>query len=1387
MRSSCNAILVLLVSCFAFGQTYTIQTFAGNGTQGYSGDGDPATSAQLDDPLGIAVDAAGNLYIADEVNNRIRRVSNGVITTVAGNGTGAFSGDGGPATSSELHSPFGVAVDAAGNLYIADAGNNRIRRVSNGVITTVAGSGTEGYSGDNGPATSAQLDSPYGVAVDAAGNLYIADTYNNRIRKVSNGVITTVAGTGTKGYSGDNGPAASAQLDYPQGVAVDAAGNLYIADEGDSRIRKVSNGVITTVAGSGIGGYSGDGGPATSALLNFPSAIAVDAAGNLYIADEGNNRIRGVSNGVITTIAGNGMGGYSGDGGPATTAELSRPEGVAVDTLGNVYVADWGNQRVRILIPSGSCNYSSYSISPSTVSFPAAGGPTTIAVMATAGCTWTASSQLPWVMITSGSSGIGNGTVTILVAPNSGSAALSGTVTVAGLPFSVTEAATPAAASAGEAYTITTAAGNGVFGLGGDGGPATSANLEAPVAVAVDAAGNLYIADNNRIRQVSNGVIMTVAGNGVDAYSGDGGPATSAELDRPFGLAVDAAGSLYIADTFNLCVRKISNGVITTIAGNVTFGYSGDGGPATSAQLANPEGVAVDAIGDLYIADTSNNRIRKVSNGVITTVVGNGSPGYSGDGGQADIAQVNNPTGIAVDAAGNFYIADSRNNRIRKVSNGVITTIAGKGTEGYSGDGGSATSAQLNNPLGVAVDSAGNVYITDFGNDVIREVLNGVIMTIAGNGTEGYSSDGGPATSAELNMPVGVAVDTVGRVYVADSFNYRVRLLTPFTATISNVSPSAARAGGPAFTLTVNGSGFVNGSTVDWNGSPVPTAYVNAGQLTASIAASLIASAGSASITVVTTGVGTSNAVTFTINPTPPVISGLSPSAVTAGGPAFTLTVDGSGFTSGSTIQWNGTAAATSFVSANQLTASIPANLIASPGSVTITVVDTTTGTSNAVIFAIGAAPGAQNGQLISHIADGGGWRSIILLANTGTVAAPYTVSFWNDAGSPYLPSLASGVPSGSIPLGGSTIIESADAASALAEGWAQVTSSQSVGGTAIFRYDASGQEAAVPLLTSGGVKLEIPYQLGNGLSLGVALANTNTTQTANITEVIRDQNGNQLASRTLTLAPLNHTAFNPTFPGSATVGGVVEYDSNVNIFGLGIRSAAEGSGLAFTSLDAVLPAAASTKTISHIADGGGWRSTIILVNTDTVPAQYTVSFWTDTGSPYVPPLASGFPTGTIPVGGSTIIETADTASALSEGWAQVTSSEAVGGTAIFRYDPWGQEAAVPLLTSGGTALEIPYQVGSGLSLGVALANPSSTQTANITEVIRDENGNQLSSRMLTLAPQSHTAFNPTFPANATGGGVVEYDSNASIYGLGIRSAPEGSGLAFTSVRAVYK
>jgi YD repeat-containing protein len=335
---------------------HIIKTVAGDGTWGYSGDGGPAEQAKLWSPAGVAVDASGNLYIADTNNYCIRKMdTSGIITTVAGDRTRGYSGDGGPAEQAKLDQPAGVAVDASGNLYIADTDNRCIRKVNtSGIITTVAGDGTYGYSGDGGPAAQAKLKRPFSVAVDASGNLYIADTYNYCIRKVdTGGIITTVAGDGTYGYSGDGGPAAQAKLKRPLSVAVDASGNLYIADIYNNRVWKVdTSGIITTVAGDGTWGYSGDGGPAAQAKFWGPRGVAVDASGNLYIADRYNHCIRKVdTSGIITTVAGDGTSGCSGDGGPAAQAKFWSPRGVAVDASGNLYIADSGNTQIRKVGP----------------------------------------------------------------------------------------------------------------------------------------------------------------------------------------------------------------------------------------------------------------------------------------------------------------------------------------------------------------------------------------------------------------------------------------------------------------------------------------------------------------------------------------------------------------------------------------------------------------------------------------------------------------------------------------------------------------------------------------------------------------------------------------------------------------------------------------------------------------------------------------------------------------------------------------------------------------------------------------------------------------------------------------------------------------------------
>ena len=346
-------------------QTYTIRTIAGDGTGAFAGDGSAAASAQLFDPFGLFLDGSGNLYIADQLNSRIRKVdAAGIITTVAGNGITGYVGDGTAATSAQLNHPCGVALDKDGNIYIADTGNNVIRKVTtSGTISTIAGTSIAGYGGDydpnstadqNGDATIAWLSQPIGLAFDAAGNLYIADSLNSRIRKINTaGIITTLAGNGVYGSMGDGGPATSAALYNPQGIALDSAGNLYIADTSNGLVRKVDkDGIITTVAGNRALGYYGDGGPATSAMLNYPKSLALDADGNLFIVDSFNSRIRVVApDGTIRTVAGDGWFGFRGDDGPAANSRLRFPSALVLDADGNVIFSDTQNNRIRMLTP----------------------------------------------------------------------------------------------------------------------------------------------------------------------------------------------------------------------------------------------------------------------------------------------------------------------------------------------------------------------------------------------------------------------------------------------------------------------------------------------------------------------------------------------------------------------------------------------------------------------------------------------------------------------------------------------------------------------------------------------------------------------------------------------------------------------------------------------------------------------------------------------------------------------------------------------------------------------------------------------------------------------------------------------------------------------------
>ena len=350
------ALCMLLTASLARAQTI-ITTVAGDGAVSFSGDGGAASNAALNYPWGVVIGPTGMIYIADMENYRIRRVApGGIISTVAGNGVSGYSGDGGPATAAMFSDVTGLAMDASGNLYVGDRSNKRIRKITaTGIVSTVAGTGVQGFSGDGGPATAATLNTPTSVIVDPSGNLYFADSSNQRIRRIdNNGTITTIAGNGVAGFSGDGGPATAASMDSPLGLARDQAGNLYFADGNNNRIRKITpSGIISTFAGNGKGMFAGDGGHANSASINIPSDVAIDTSGNLYIADSGNNRVRKVDpTGVITTVAGTANNGFSGDGGPAVQAQLNFPAGVITDGAGAIYVADRMNSRVRMIAPS---------------------------------------------------------------------------------------------------------------------------------------------------------------------------------------------------------------------------------------------------------------------------------------------------------------------------------------------------------------------------------------------------------------------------------------------------------------------------------------------------------------------------------------------------------------------------------------------------------------------------------------------------------------------------------------------------------------------------------------------------------------------------------------------------------------------------------------------------------------------------------------------------------------------------------------------------------------------------------------------------------------------------------------------------------------------------
>lgn len=602
---------------------------AGTGVAGFSGDGGPATQAELHSPGGLGVNAAGELFIGDTRNDRVRKVAaTGTITTIAGTGPheeGAIrpSGDGGPATEARLSLPTAVAVEAAGTVYFADSGFDRIAAVRpDGTIVTVAGS-SEGSTEEDGiPATEAHFvlptGDPYGIAVDGAGNLFIPEPFNRRVRRVdaATGLLSTITADGP--------------LDSPVAAAVDGNGNLYVADRGAHSVLRIAvDGTVSTLAGTGTAGFSGDGAPAAEAALQNPTAVAVDGGGAVFVADRGNARVRKVDAGsqVISTVAGSGP-----------LRMFVRPLGIAVDQHDNVYVCDLFHRVFKI---DGATRE---------------------------------------ISIVTGAAGIGD----------SGDGGPAGD------------------AKLHDTWRVSTDSAGNLY---------------------ISAHGN------RRVRKVDaeTGVISTVAGNGQLSGFTPGLPATRTPLNFLLGTCVDDRGNLYIADAGFHCVHKVelATGALTTMAGIVDFGegvegFSGDGGPAAEALLRAPEAVAVDTDGNLYIADGGNDRVRRVDagTGLITTVAGGGKKQPGVKPRPAGEVTFGRPVELAIGRDGILYVSDNPNNRVVAVDvvEGMAWVLAGTGTAGFSGDGGPATSATLHHPTGIAVDSTGRILISDSDNQRLRRV-----------------------------------------------------------------------------------------------------------------------------------------------------------------------------------------------------------------------------------------------------------------------------------------------------------------------------------------------------------------------------------------------------------------------------------------------------------------------------------------------------------------------------------------------------------------------------------------------------------------------------------------------------------------------------------------
>lgn len=678
-------ILLLTTILLSFtGDSQIITTAVGGG----SGAGYLATSSVYAGRF--TFDTSGNMYVIS--NSRILKVNTGgMVSTIAGNGIDAYSGDGGPATAAGIYDPKYIVADKFGNVYFSEMAGNRIRKINTaGNISTIAGStaGASGLSGDGGPATAALLRNPGALAVDTNGNVYFVDEWYATVRKinVTTGIITLVAGSGISwGY---DVMATTVTMHQIFGVAVDRNMNVYITSYTHDRVMKVDpSGMLTVVAGNDITGFSGDGGPATAARLNSPTSIYVNSAGTILFSDMDNNRIRTISTtGIINTVAGNGLVGGSPDGTMATSAMVADIWCVHLSNTGVITFYDPpSGTRIRKINSTG-----------------------------------TLATLMGGYMISGASA-----TDAQLYAPAGLAIDRHGNMYMSDVAIGVVR-------KINAAGTISLAAGSGPAvsyyegGYGGDGGPATAALLDRPMGVAVDTFDNLFIADyaNARIRKVNSaGTISTFAGTGTAGYNGDTLAATATQISYVSAIASDGA-NIYISDYWNCRVRKVTpTGVVSTVAGTGTCGFSGEGGPATAANIGYPTGLCLDPAGNLLVSFPGDNIIRKVTpGGIISIIAGDGTSSATGDGGPATAATLLGPSFITCDKVGNVYI-NSGTNKVRRINPaGIISTYAGDGTDTYLGDGGLALASSLRRPEGMATDAARNLYICDREHSRVRKV-----------------------------------------------------------------------------------------------------------------------------------------------------------------------------------------------------------------------------------------------------------------------------------------------------------------------------------------------------------------------------------------------------------------------------------------------------------------------------------------------------------------------------------------------------------------------------------------------------------------------------------------------------------------------------------------